>query len=87
MPRPSGVETQREIASKAGKHRKKVEIAAIRRARHAARGTSMGGSTDPKTRAAAGLNPVAGMDTSLEDAANRSAPAPPSPPRSRRCRR
>ena len=33
-----------------------------------ARGTSMGGSTDPKTRAAAGLNPVAGMDTSLEDA-------------------
>jgi excinuclease ABC subunit B len=33
------------------------------------RGTSMGGSSDPKTRAAAGLNPVAGMDTTLEDAA------------------
>ncbi|BDA85791.1 UvrABC system protein B [Aureimonas sp. SA4125] len=33
------------------------------------RGTSMGGTTDPKRRAAAGLNPVAGMDISLEDAA------------------
>lgn len=62
----SGVETQRQIASKAGKHRKKVEIAASK----SARGTSMGGSTDPKTRAAAGLMPVSGMDTSLEDAAN-----------------
>ncbi|SCB29049.1 excinuclease ABC subunit UvrB [Rhizobium lusitanum] len=62
----SGVETQRQIASKAGKHRKKVEIAASK----SARGTSMGGSTDPKTRAAAGLNPVSGMDTSLENAAN-----------------
>jgi excinuclease ABC subunit B len=30
----------------------------------------MGGSTDPKTRAAAGLNPVAGMDVSLEDASS-----------------
>jgi excinuclease ABC subunit B len=61
----SGVETQRQIASKAGKHRKKVEIAASK----SARGTSMGGSTDPKTRAAAGLNPVSGMDTTLEEAA------------------
>ena len=60
----SSVETQREIASKAGKHRKKVEITASK----SARGTSMGGSTDPKTRAAAGLNPVAGMDISLEEA-------------------
>ncbi|GKX36085.1 MAG: UvrABC system protein B [Rhizobiaceae bacterium MnEN-MB40S] len=33
-----------------------------------ARGTSIGGSHDPTTRAAAGLNPVAGMDISLEDA-------------------
>ncbi|MDE0924972.1 excinuclease ABC subunit UvrB, partial [Aurantimonas coralicida] len=32
------------------------------------RGTSMGGTSDPKQRAAAGLNPVAGMDLSLEDA-------------------
>ncbi|WP_185983495.1 excinuclease ABC subunit UvrB [Aureimonas mangrovi] len=34
-----------------------------------ARGTSMGTTSDPKARAAAGLNPVAGMDVSLEDAA------------------
>ncbi|MEQ8658523.1 MAG: excinuclease ABC subunit UvrB [Hyphomicrobiales bacterium] len=33
-----------------------------------ARGTSLGGTHDPKKRAAAGLNPVAGMDVSLEDA-------------------
>ena len=33
-----------------------------------ARGTSMGGTSDPKQRAAAGLNPVAGMNISLEDA-------------------
>ncbi|MGO4441236.1 excinuclease ABC subunit UvrB [Rhizobium sp. RAF56] len=77
----SGVETQRQIASKAGKHRKKVEITASRSAGAKAqgadnvsaktsRGTSMGGSTDPKTRAAAGLNPVSGLDVSLEDAAS-----------------
>ncbi|MBY5633641.1 excinuclease ABC subunit UvrB [Rhizobium leguminosarum] len=73
----SGVETQREIASKAGKHRKKVEIAARTKtsdggvsASKSARGTSMGGSTDPKTRAAAGLNPVSGMDTTLEEASS-----------------
>ncbi|WP_181706762.1 excinuclease ABC subunit UvrB [Chthonobacter rhizosphaerae] len=34
-----------------------------------ARGTSMGASTDPKARAKGGLNPVAGMSISLEDAA------------------
>ncbi|NKK76320.1 excinuclease ABC subunit UvrB [Rhizobium leguminosarum] len=73
----SGVETQREIASKAGKHRKKVEIAARTKtsdggvsASKSARGTSMGGSTDPKTRAAAGLKPVSGMDTTLEEASS-----------------
>ncbi|MGE6741861.1 excinuclease ABC subunit UvrB [Allorhizobium pseudoryzae] len=120
----SSVETQREIASKAGKHRKKIEIAAreqaIREAKEeeaarakeqaarakrsgqaaaagrpapgaeaspkggaavsakqtaknttaskTARGVSIGASSDPKTRAAAGLNPVAGMDVSLEEA-------------------
>ncbi|MCJ8518074.1 excinuclease ABC subunit B [Pseudorhizobium tarimense] len=81
----SGIETQREIASKAGKHRKKIEIAAREEAIKAAakekpktaknttasktaRGVSIGASSDPKTRAAAGLNPVAGMDISLEDA-------------------
>ncbi|MCJ9754974.1 excinuclease ABC subunit UvrB, partial [Neorhizobium sp. BETTINA12A] len=73
----SGVETQREIASKAGKHRKRIEIAAreeaIKAAKSApttaknttasktARGVSIGASSDPKTRARAGLNPVAGM--------------------------
>ncbi|CDN53932.1 UvrABC system protein B [Neorhizobium galegae bv. officinalis bv. officinalis str. HAMBI 1141] len=82
----SGVETQREIASKAGKHRKRIEIAAreeaIKAAKSApttaknttasktARGVSIGASSDPKTRARAGLNPVAGMDTSLEEAEN-----------------
>jgi excinuclease ABC subunit B len=100
------IETRHDVASKAGKHRKKVEIAAQKErdtaagrkperasepvrgprgakaqgadsasasktnvgASRSARGTSMGGSNDPKTRAAAGLNPVSGMDTSLEDA-------------------
>ncbi|MHA7969125.1 excinuclease ABC subunit UvrB [Rhizobium sp. CAU 1783] len=71
----SSVETQREIASKAGKHRKKIEIEARKHAEkvaatRSARGTSMGASSDPKTRAAAGLNPVAGMDVSLEEAAS-----------------
>ncbi len=83
----SSVETQREIASKAGKHRKKIEIAAreeaIRQAAKdapktaknttaskTARGVSIGASSDPKTRAAAGLNPVAGLDVSLEEARN-----------------
>jgi excinuclease ABC subunit B len=33
------------------------------------RGTSMGATTDPKARAKGGLNPVAGMSISLEDAA------------------
>ncbi|KAA0971789.1 excinuclease ABC subunit UvrB [Aureimonas fodinaquatilis] len=33
-----------------------------------ARGTSMGGTTDPESRSRAGLSPVAGMDISLEDA-------------------
>ncbi|MCA1405247.1 excinuclease ABC subunit UvrB [Ensifer sp. IC3342] len=82
----SSFESQRELASKAGKHRKKVEIAATKTATDkadsprsgkgkaetvsgkTARGTSMGGSHDPKTRAAAGLNPVAGLDVALEDA-------------------
>ncbi|KKX33946.1 excinuclease ABC subunit UvrB [Rhizobium sp. LC145] len=85
----SSVETQREIASKAGKHRKKIEIEAREEAikqaakdaakskpktaknttaSKTARGVSIGASSDPKTRAAAGLNPVAGMDVSLEDA-------------------
>jgi excinuclease ABC subunit B len=77
----AGVESQREIASKAGKHRKKVENEARKHTEavsvnkkatisKTARGVSIGGSSDPKTRAAAGLNPVAGLDISLEDAGN-----------------
>ncbi|MGK6315031.1 excinuclease ABC subunit UvrB [Neorhizobium sp. DT-125] len=81
----SSVETQREIASKAGKHRKRIEIEARQEAQKqaekaapktaknttaskTARGVSIGASSDPKTRARAGLNPVAGLDVSLEDA-------------------
>ncbi|QLF71416.1 excinuclease ABC subunit UvrB [Peteryoungia desertarenae] len=114
----STVETQRELASKAGKHRKKIEVEARRHAEKVAlekanqpaagrkperasepmrgprgaksqsddsvsakqvtakhttsqktsRGVSIGASSDPKTRAAAGLNPIAGMDVSLEEA-------------------
>ncbi|MBA5777907.1 excinuclease ABC subunit UvrB [Stappia sp. F7233] len=33
-----------------------------------ARGTSMGASSDPRERAASGLNPIAGLDVSLEEA-------------------
>jgi excinuclease ABC subunit B len=83
----STVESQRELASKAGKHRKKIEVEARRHAEKVAlekstakptaknttaqktsRGVSIGASSDPKTRAAAGLKPIAGMDVSLEEA-------------------
>jgi excinuclease ABC subunit B len=37
-------------------------------ATRSSRGTSMGGAASPKERAAAGLNPVAGLDIALEDA-------------------
>ncbi|MGV8936942.1 MAG: excinuclease ABC subunit UvrB [Allorhizobium sp.] len=81
----AGMDSQRSLASKAGKHRRKVENAARAHTEkvetdkanaaktttgRSARGTSMGSSTDPKERARAGLNPVAGMNTSLEDAEN-----------------
>jgi len=70
----ASVESRREVASKAGKHRKSVENAARRHTEQVtvsktSRGVSIGGSSDPKTRAAAGLNPVSGLDVSLEDAA------------------
>ncbi|MBB5040679.1 excinuclease ABC subunit UvrB [Shinella fusca] len=70
----ASVESRREVASKAGKHRKTVENAARRHTEQVtvsktSRGVSIGGSSDPKTRAAAGLNPVSGLDVSLEDAA------------------
>jgi excinuclease ABC subunit B len=67
-------ETMRDIRSKAGKHRKAVEKEARGMAetgmgeKRSSRGGSLGGSNDPRTRAAAGLNPVAGLDISLEEA-------------------
>eukprot|EP01035_Chromulina_nebulosa_P065234 gene65234-89248_t len=71
----SRADSMREIRSKAGKHRKTVENAARQHSeatvigdKRSARGGSLGGSNDPRTRAAAGLNPVAGLDISLEDA-------------------
>lgn len=76
----SAVESQREVASKAGKHRKQVENAARRHsekvtAQKTSRGVSIGASSDPKTRAAAGLNPVAGLDVNLEEASSLNAGA------------
>ncbi|WP_019171343.1 excinuclease ABC subunit UvrB [Pseudaminobacter salicylatoxidans] len=60
-----------EIARKAEKAKpksaKKVPERSAAPAR-TARGTSMGGAATAKERAAAGLNPVAGMDISLEEA-------------------
>ncbi|MBZ0161252.1 MAG: excinuclease ABC subunit UvrB [Notoacmeibacter sp.] len=75
----------REIRSKAGTHR--VTVAAKARPavekttpkgrkvteKRTGGGTLIGGTNDPKARAAAGLNPVAGVDVSLEDAAGLSA--------------
>jgi excinuclease ABC subunit B len=57
----------REIRSKAGTHRVKAAKPREDVNLRTSRGTSIGGSSDPKTRAAAGLNPVAGMDIALED--------------------
>jgi len=59
-----------EIAREADKPARKPKATkdAKSTAGRTARGTSIGGSSDPKTRAAAGLNPVAGLDISLEDA-------------------
>ncbi len=67
-------EETRKIRSEAGKHRAKVQREARtssqdkQTSHKSARGTSMGATSDPKARAAGGLNPVAGMDISLEDA-------------------
>ncbi|WP_202899075.1 excinuclease ABC subunit UvrB [Ahrensia sp. 13_GOM-1096m] len=91
-------EETRDIRSKAGKHRRKVEQKAAKEKtktdtlkgdrpsapsrgsasskrdkeiigdKRTGGGTSIGGTNDPKKRAAAGLNPVAGLDVSLEEA-------------------
>jgi excinuclease ABC subunit B len=75
-----GAQEQRARAERAKAEDDKVKAAAARKAKPAkgrasetsdtrsSRGTSIGASNDPKTRAAAGLNPVAGLDVSLEDA-------------------
>jgi len=55
-------------SGKAAKTTKKIPSRSAAPTR-TARGTSMGGAASPKERAAAGLNPVAGMDIALEDAA------------------
>ncbi|OLP61547.1 excinuclease ABC subunit B [Xaviernesmea oryzae] len=82
MAEAESIETRHDVASRAGRHRKQVEQAAAREkqrdaaappakakpAARSARGTSMGSSSDPKARAAAGLNPVAGLDVTLEQA-------------------
>jgi excinuclease ABC subunit B len=54
--------------AKAAKSPKKVPERSKESSR-SARGTSMGGAASARERAAAGLNPVAGLDISLEDAA------------------
>ncbi len=60
-------EEMRAIRSAAGKHRVKASGVGDKRT---GGGTLIGGSNDPKTRAAAGLMPVAGLDVSLEEAAS-----------------
>jgi len=73
----------RELRSQAGKHRLKAgkakdeapakaavkgKSASAEKPGKSARGTSMGSSTNPRDRAAAGLNAVAGLDMSMEEA-------------------
>ncbi|GAA5541227.1 MULTISPECIES: excinuclease ABC subunit UvrB [Brucella] len=55
-------------ATKSAKTPKKIPERS-KEASRSGRGTSMGGAASAKERAAAGLNPVAGLDISLEDAA------------------
>jgi excinuclease ABC subunit B len=57
-------EAEREGQSKPSKRIPERSSAATK----TARGTSMGGAASPRERAAAGLNPVAGLDIDLEDA-------------------
>ena len=60
----------RQIADEAGKAPAKPKKKVAERSSaptRSARGTSMGGAASPKERAAAGLNPVPGLDISLED--------------------
>ncbi len=61
----------RAIRSEAGKHRTRAaarDEALGVGSKRTGGGTLIGGTNDPKARAAAGLMPVAGLDVSLEDA-------------------
>lgn len=60
-------EIAKEAEKKPARPVKKVAGASTESGR-SARGTSMGGAASPKERAAAGLNPVSGLDIALEDA-------------------
>ncbi len=56
-----------EIASEAAKPTKPKRQPKAEKPLKTSRGTSIGGPSTPKQRAAAGLNPVAGVDVALED--------------------
>ncbi len=65
----------RAIRSEAGKHRTRAaarDEALGVGSKRTGGGTLIGGTNDPKARAAAGLMPVAGLDVSLEDAVSMS---------------
>jgi excinuclease ABC subunit B len=62
------IASEAAAAAKPPKQAKQAKARAADRPLKSSRGTSMGGTSDPKRRAAAGLNPVAGLDVSLEDA-------------------
>ncbi len=79
--RAARAEETRRIRSEAGKHRlKAAKGGAGAQAsgagaskvgdKKSSRGTLIGGTSDPKRRAEAGLMPVSGLDVSLEDAGN-----------------
>ena len=65
---------QEKAGGKAAKSNRKIPERSAA-ATKTARGTSMGGAATARERAAAGLNPVAGLDVSLEDAETMAASA------------
>ncbi|WP_152046189.1 excinuclease ABC subunit UvrB [Aureimonas psammosilenae] len=62
------VEAEKAAAKNTVKAETKPKAKKTESAGKTSRGTSMGVASDPKARARAGLNPVAGMNVSLEDA-------------------
>nr|WP_029059857.1 excinuclease ABC subunit UvrB [Stappia stellulata] len=65
---PSPSTDTKAKATPAGKAKSGKAGAKAEKPARSARGTSMGATNDPRERAAGGLNPVAGLDMSLEDA-------------------